>query len=94
MAKKRIAVVFGGASSEYEISCLSASSVIANIPAEDYEIVCIGITKKGTWLFYPGEWDLIANGDWEKHPDCYPCMVSLGSAKKGIYKVLDDSGPL
>ncbi len=90
MAKKRIAVIFGGASSEYEVSCLSASSVIANIPAEEYEIICIGITRKGTWLFYPGEWDLISNGDWEKHPDCCPCMVTLGSAKKGIYKVLDD----
>ena len=75
MAKQRIAVLFGGASSEHEVSCVSASSVIANIPAEQYEIVCIGITKKGKWLFYPGEVENIANGQWEKHPDCCPCMV-------------------
>ncbi|MGI5894458.1 MAG: D-alanine--D-alanine ligase family protein [Candidatus Merdivicinus sp.] len=90
MAKQRIAVIFGGASSEHEVSCVSASSVISNIPADDYEIICIGITKKGKWLFYPGEWDLIANGNWEKHPDCCPCMVSTDNAKKGIYKILDD----
>ena len=90
MAKQRIAVLFGGASSEHEVSCVSASSVIANIPAEQYEIVCIGITKKGKWLFYPGEVENIANGQWEKHPDCCPCMVTADNAKKGIYKLLAD----
>ena len=68
MAKQRIAVIFGGASSEHEVSCVSASSVISNIPQDDYEVVCIGITKKGKWLFYPGEWDQIAGGQWEKKP--------------------------
>lgn len=90
MAKQRIAVIFGGASSEYEVSCVSAGSVISNIPADAYEIVCIGITKKGKWLFYPGEWDEIATGDWEKHPDCCPCMVSMDNVKKGIYKIMAD----
>ncbi len=90
MAKQRIAVLFGGASSEHEVSCVSASSVIANIPAEQYEIVCIGITKKGKWLFYPGEVEQIADGSWEKHPDCCPCIVTADNAKKGIYKQLSD----
>lgn len=90
MAKQRIAVLFGGASSEHEVSCVSASSVITNIPTDQYEIVCIGITKKGKWLFYPGEVENIANGQWEKHPDCCPCMVTTDNTKKGIYKVLSD----
>lgn len=90
MAKQRIAVLFGGASSEHEVSCVSASSVIENIPAEQYEVVCIGITKKGKWLFYPGEIEGIRNGQWEKHPDCCPCMVTIDNAKKGIYKILSD----
>lgn len=90
MAKQRIAVIFGGASSEHEVSCVSASSVIHNIPADTYEIVCIGITKKGRWLFYPGDWSLIADGSWEKDPDCCPCFFSLDPAKRGIYKLLND----
>lgn len=90
MAKQRIAVIFGGASSEHEVSCVSASSVISNIPQDDYEVVCIGITKKGKWLFYPGEWDCIATGEWEKNPDCCACMLSMDNTKRGIYKILDD----
>ncbi len=90
MAKQRIAVIFGGASSEHEVSCVSAGSVISNIPKDEYEVVCIGITKKGKWLFYPGEWDRIATGEWEKDPDCCACMLSMDNAKRGIYKILDD----
>ena len=55
MAKQKIAVLFGGASSEHEISLLSAYSVLTNIPAEKYDVLCVGITKKGHWMYYPGE---------------------------------------
>lgn len=44
--KKVIAILFGGASSEHEVSRRSATSIIENIAKEKYEIVLIGITKK------------------------------------------------
>lgn len=50
MSKKRIAVLFGGQSSEHEVSCMSAATIISNIDTEKYEVVLIGITKDGRWL--------------------------------------------
>ncbi|MCL4458330.1 MAG: D-alanine--D-alanine ligase [Chloroflexi bacterium] len=50
MAKLRIGVIFGGRSSEHEISLLSAASVIKAIDPNKYDVVPIGITKEGRWL--------------------------------------------
>ena len=66
MAKKRVAVIFGGQSSEHEVSRVSAQSVIENIDKSKYEVVMIGITKEGQWLNYEGPADKIGSGEWEK----------------------------
>ncbi len=52
MAKKklRIGLVFGGRSGEHEVSLASATSVMANLDSDKYEVVPIGITKQGSWL--------------------------------------------
>ena len=54
MAKKRVAVIFGGRSSEYDISLISASHIIKSIPRDEYEVICVGITKQGHWMRYIG----------------------------------------
>lgn len=46
----RVAVVFGGRSSEHSISCVSAGSVIAALDPERYEVVPIGIARDGRWV--------------------------------------------
>ena len=46
---KKVAVIFGGQSSEHEVSCVSACTVIKNMNPE-YDQVLIGITKEGQWL--------------------------------------------
>lgn len=48
--KIRVAVVFGGRSGEHEVSLLSASSVMAAMDREKYEIYPVGITHSGRWL--------------------------------------------
>ena len=50
MEKQTVAVLFGGQSSEHEVSCVSAATVIDHIDREKYEVVLIGITKEGKWL--------------------------------------------
>ncbi|MFD8497547.1 D-alanine--D-alanine ligase family protein [Amycolatopsis sp. NPDC059657] len=50
MSKTRVAVVFGGRSSEHPVSCVSAGSILANLDAERFEIVPIGITREGGWV--------------------------------------------
>ncbi|MBQ1687758.1 MAG: D-alanine--D-alanine ligase [Lachnospiraceae bacterium] len=50
MSKKNVAVIFGGKSSEHEVSCVSATTIIKHINADLYDITLIGITKAGEWL--------------------------------------------
>lgn len=89
MAKKRIAILFGGTSPEHDISCMSAWYLLKNMPSQ-YETVCIGITRKGRMLYYPGDIDGIRSGQWESYPDCCSCIFSTDDSKTGIYKLLND----
>lgn len=63
MQKKTIAVLFGGQSSEHEVSCMSAPNVIDHIDKEKYEILIIGITEEGRWLKVDSAED-IRSGKW------------------------------
>ncbi len=79
MSKRKIAVIFGGRSSEHEVSLMSAASVVRAINKENYELVYIGITKDGTWkrLVLPsGEdanfaADVIENGTWQEYSEAF-----------------------
>ena len=48
--KLRVGVLFGGSSSEHEVSLMSARSVLGALDPAKYEVVQIGITKEGRWL--------------------------------------------
>ncbi len=50
MHKKKIAVLFGGQSSEHEVSCMSVVNVIEQIDTSLYDLLLIGITEDGHWL--------------------------------------------
>lgn len=63
--KKKIAILFGGQSTEHEVSRVSAASVLRNIDGTKYDIYPIGISKDGKWYEYNGIIDNIENGKWE-----------------------------
>ncbi len=90
MAKQKIAVLFGGVSSEHDVSLVSAYSVLTNIPVDKYDVMCIGITKNGHWMHYPGEYEHIRTGEWEKDPDCCTAVISPDSLHKGIIVMGED----
>src|SRR3989338_4331295 len=48
--KIRVGILFGGRSAEHEISLQSANNIIRSINKDRYEVIPIGITKKGEWL--------------------------------------------
>ena len=52
--KKKVAVIFGGISSEHEVSCLSVINVVSGFREEKYDVILIGITKEGAWLQVDG----------------------------------------
>lgn len=62
--KKTVAVLFGGQSSEHEVSCLSAVNIISNIKKECYELILIGITKEGKWIKVNSV-EEISDGTWK-----------------------------
>ncbi|WP_263249074.1 D-alanine--D-alanine ligase family protein [Saccharopolyspora rosea] len=63
--KTRVAVVFGGRSTEHGISCLSAGSVLAHLDTERFEIVPVGITREGAWVLGTGDPEQLAIHDRE-----------------------------
>ncbi len=46
----RVAVVYGGRSSEHAISCVSAGSILRNLDPQRFEVVAVGITPHGSWV--------------------------------------------
>lgn len=49
MSKLTVALLFGGPSSEHEISCATAAGVLSAIDRNKYNVIPIGITKTGHW---------------------------------------------
>jgi D-alanine--D-alanine ligase len=89
MAKKRIAVLFGGASKDHKASLASAFDVIDALHDEHYDVIPIGITKAGRWLYYPGTLSKIADGSWEEDSDCCSAVLSPDPHHGGILKIYD-----
>ena len=54
----RIAVIYGGQSTEHSISCISAGAIMAHLPKDRFEIFPVGIRRNGTWV--EGELDPVA----------------------------------
>jgi D-alanine-D-alanine ligase len=53
--KTRVAVVFGGRSTEHAVSCASAGLILSAIDADRYEVLPIGITTDGRWVLTSGD---------------------------------------
>ncbi|MBQ8148695.1 MAG: D-alanine--D-alanine ligase [Lachnospiraceae bacterium] len=81
MEKKTIAVLFGGQSSEHEVSCISAVTIMNAINTDEYEIVRIGITKEGHWL-YVASVDDITSGAWRNSDTT--AVISPDATRKEI----------
>lgn len=81
--KIRVAVLFGGVSSEHEISLMSAESVLCNL-SDQYEVLRIGITKDGRWVEYTGSNEEITNQKWESDTSLRTAVVSPDRSHKGI----------
>jgi D-alanine---D-serine ligase len=84
MDKKTIAVVFGGCSTEYEVSLQSAASVLGSMNIEKYDIIMLGITRWGEWLKFGGDIEQIKNNSWQNHPTCVPAVLSPDRDTHGV----------
>lgn len=91
MSKKKIAVIFGGNSTEYEVSLQSAYSVFEHINTDKYEVLPIGITRDGEWYRYAGEYGKILDNTWhEDYSNLYTVVVSQIRFVKGFLEFHSD----
>ena len=87
-AKLSLAVIFGGVSSEHEVSRMSVTSILENLSNERYEVHMVGITKEGRWLLYTGPVEDILSGAWEQGP-VTPAFLSPDPAVHGLVALRD-----
>lgn len=90
MSKLCVAILFGGVSSEHEVSLVSASSVLRNIPADRYEPVMVGITRDGRWLRYTGPVDKIEADEWLQSGMTQPAVLSPDRSHHGLLLLGED----
>lgn len=89
MSKKTVAVIFGGASSEYEVSLTSADFVISGINRDKFDLVLLGITKDGRWFCYEGPVENIKKNKWENPSHIVPAVLSPDRSTHGFLKIQD-----
>ena len=65
--KKNLAVIFGGRSSEHEVSCVSVVTIAKAVDLEKYNMFLIGITKDGEWKLVE-DIASIEDGSWKESP--------------------------
>ena len=78
-----VALLFGGLSSEHEVSRVSAGTFADNMDPARYDLVKIGITKDGRWLYTEASTAQMADGSWETLPGNMPCVLSPDRADHG-----------
>lgn len=86
MAKKNLAVIFGGRSSEHEISCISVQTIAKAVDLEKYDMTLIGITKDGRWL-KADSIDSIADGSW--YDSKISAVISPDTSREIIFRESD-----
>lgn len=67
--KTKLCILFGGRSSEYEVSLVSSYGVLTNVDRTLFDVEAIGITKEGKWYLYSGDVEKIKDGTWVKDAD-------------------------
>lgn len=84
MGKINVGIIFGGKSSEHEVSRVSAQAIINNISKEKYNLHLIGITKCGEWFLFTGSSDEVGSGEWENSDSKKRAFISPDSSVKGL----------
>lgn len=85
-------VMFGGKSTEYEVSLKSSYSVLKNTDREKYDIVKVGITRDGIMYVYEGSDENIKNNTWiDDKANLKKALMSTSYGDYAVY-AFDKSG--
>lgn len=72
--KQRVAVIFGGQSSEHSISCLSAAGVLEAIDRDQFDVVAVGVGQDGRWFQVSDQ-----SADWQRAGEKLPEVPATGT---------------
>jgi D-alanine-D-alanine ligase len=95
-ARIRVAVVYGGRSSEHAISCVSAGSILRNLDPDRFDVVAVGISPEGSWMLTDGrpETLAIADGRLPQVSDASGAALALpADPRRGGQLISLDKGP-
>lgn len=84
MAKKNLLILFGGQSSEHEVSCMSAMNIMKHIDRDRYNVIPVGITVDGHWTFTENPMDL-ETGAWTK--SSISAVLSPDATRRALYLI-------
>lgn len=87
--KENVLLLFGGQSSEHEVSLKSATTILKNIDQERYEVYPVGITKEGKWLLYTGNNPDFTTNRWKEVG--IPAVLSPDATESALL-VMRESG--
>lgn len=79
---KTLCLLFGGASAEYEVSLCSAAEILRALAPLRYRVLCVGISRRGEWLFTRANPEEIENDTWAT--GAFPCGLSPNPAYPGL----------
>lgn len=89
--KTRVALLFGGRSSEHAVSCVTAAGVMGAIDPDKYEVVPIGITREGQWVLSHGDWHQWAlNTGRQPHVEPSESTVRLAESNGAAHLVVTE----
>ena len=88
--KTSLVILFGGESSEHEVSCVSAASLLEHVDKEKYHINTIGITKEGNWFLTRSPIVNIDSGLWEKDKNNKKAFIVPDKSVGGVMIQEDD----
>jgi D-alanine-D-alanine ligase len=91
--RTRVAVIFGGRSSEHSVSCVSAGSVLRAIDRSVYDVVPVGISTEGRWVLAVDDPDrlMIRDGKLPEVDATRPAVVLPGDPTARALTVFDES---
>lgn len=81
--KPIVAVLFGGRSTEHEVSLVSARGVLENIDRERYQVMELGVAPDGQWFCGPGTLDMLSRGGADA-PGVSRCTMAADPMAGGV----------
>lgn len=79
---KNVVLLFGGASTEHDISRRSILTFIDHMDRTLYNPILVGITKEGRWLLFNGDKEAIIDGTW--HEQGIPAIISPDAKDRSL----------